>query len=176
MRRNLLLLVVAVLLGLGAHYLYNAQPPAPPAPAPQASAYPMAPDFSYTQLDGKLGQLSDHRGKIVLLNFWASWCAPCKVEFPQFITLAGQREDVVILAVSVDHNAQAMQRFLDEYGRLPSNFIIAHDPKKAIALDLFQTLRYPETILIGPDGSLRRKFVGLEVKWDAPDFISSLAP
>ncbi len=140
------------------------------------SEFQAAPDFTFTRLDGTIQQLSSLRGKTVLLNFWASWCAPCRVEFPQFIALAKARDDVVILAVSVDHDTKAMQKFLTELGPAlnRSNIIIAHDPAKKIAQDLFQTIRYPETILIGPEGGLRRKYIGLEVKWDSEAFIQTL--
>lgn len=177
--RNLALLIVAIGAGFAFQAWYGqSSPQALPVAAETTQNFPIAPDFTFVRLDGRSQKLSDLRGKTVLLNFWASWCAPCQEEFPQFIELAEHSADVVILAISVDHDAKAMQRFLDQQDddlRELDNLIIAHDPKKAIAQDVFQTIRYPETILIDAKGQLRRKYIGLEVKWDSPAFIAELS-
>ena len=174
--RNALILLVTIILGLAAHYLYNQAPrsPAasvsPPEIAAEAESYPIAPDFTYAP--GR--QLSDLRGRVVLLNFWASWCGPCRIEFPQFIKLAQARPDITILALSVDSDDAAMNRFTASFGTLPSNIIIARDGERKIAQDLYGTLRFPETILIDAQQRWRRKYVGLEVEWDSAAFIATL--
>ncbi len=176
--RNLLLLILVLLLGLSIHHFYGRSVPQAPQPQPVSSAptRAAAPDFPFTTLDGKTYQLSELRGKIVLLNFWASWCAPCKVEFPQFLALAKERKNVVILALSVDHDRQALEKFVADQAELKKlpNVLIAQDKDKAVAQDLFQTIRFPETILIDTQGGLVRKYVGLEVDWSSTAFMGQL--
>jgi cytochrome c biogenesis protein CcmG, thiol:disulfide interchange protein DsbE len=176
--RNLVLLILLTGAGLAASQWYGqGAPQALPVDSAPAQSYTLAPDFTFTKLDGSTQKLSALRGKTVLLNFWASWCAPCRTEFPQFVKLADHEPDIIILALSVDHDRKAMERFLQEQPgeshKLP-NFILAHDPAKAIAQDLFQSIRYPETILIDAKGQIRRKYVGLEVEWDSPAFRAEL--
>lgn len=171
MLRNLALLVLVVILGVALSRAFD-QPPAaalkPVVLAPQS--YAPAPDFAFTALDGSAHRLADYRGKAVLLNFWASWCVPCRVEFPQLIALAKARgEPLVILALSVDSDEAAMHKFLAQYD-LPENFVVARDADKAVSAGLYQTLSYPETILIDPMQQMRRKFQGIEMPWDGAAF------
>lgn len=174
MARNLALLVTLVLAVLGFTLYYAGMPPATaPVPQPDKTVYQPVPDFAFTDLAGRQHQLSTYRGKVILLNFWASWCVPCRVEFPQFINLAKARSrDIVIVALSVDHDRAAMDRFLAEMPELASlpNFFIVHDREKTITQDLFQIIRFPETILVGPDLTMRRKYLGIELAWDGTEF------
>lgn len=178
MLRNLALLIVLVLAGLALAYFYDRTPDATPIPvAVDDTVYPAAPDFAFTTLDGQSHSLSEYRGKIVLLNFWASWCVPCVAEFPQFIKLANAfPEDVVVLALSVDTDRAAMERFLASLPALKTtpNMLVAVDEGKQISQDLFQTFRYPETVLIGPDQTMRRKYLGIELDWSGPEFAATI--
>ncbi|MEJ0062217.1 MAG: TlpA disulfide reductase family protein [Alphaproteobacteria bacterium] len=132
-----------------------------PAPPPSA-----APDFAYTAIDGHGGRLHDLKGKIVLLHFWASWCAPCAAEFPGLLDFTATRRDITVLAVTVDAERAAAEKFLADIpakrggNGMPANFLVIHDPEKKIAQDIFQTFGYPETILIAPDMTMRGKIVG----------------
>jgi cytochrome c biogenesis protein CcmG/thiol:disulfide interchange protein DsbE len=77
---------------------------------------PSAPDFVLTDSTGKVVRLSDYRGKVVLLNFWATWCAPCKAEVPWFVDLQRKySDDLVVLGVSFDDDGwSAVRPFLSE--------------------------------------------------------------
>jgi cytochrome c biogenesis protein CcmG, thiol:disulfide interchange protein DsbE len=120
------------------------------------------------ELDGKPAHLSDLRGKVVVLNFWASWCPPCVEETPalnqlqQHITARGG----VVLGVSVDEDPAAFEKFLKDQGvQFPtyrSNWDVAHD---------YGTTMIPETYVIGRDGRIERKIVGPQ-KWNSPEMLA----
>lgn len=150
----------------------------PNAEAPK-SQFAYAPDVTFASLDGNEHKLTDFKGRVVLLNFWASWCAPCIVEFPLMLELARDRADeVVFIAMSVDAHEQDIHDFFDQldpvYQDLAKldNVLIVHDVKKEISLDVFQTAIYPETYIIGPDMKIVEKIVGL-TDWLGPE-ISAL--
>lgn len=140
-----------------------------------------APDFSVTAVDGRNVRLADLKGRIVVLNFWASWCVPCVKEFPLLMEVAERySSQVTVLALSSDFKTQDIERFLDQKApgaRDIDNFIIALDEKSAITADLFQTLRLPETIIIDRDGNMRNKLVG--ANWTMEDvdaIVQALSP
>lgn len=127
-----------------------------------------APTFNYTRLDGNAGALADHKGKVVMVHFWASWCAPCVVEFPSLIALAEERrKDLVILAISTDDNKDDIDKFLTKIDiKPPKNFIIAQDAEKAIAEGLYGTMKLPETFLLTPGLAVFEKVTGPEDQWN----------
>jgi peroxiredoxin len=129
-----------------------------------------APDFPL-ELDGKAMQLSDLRGKVVVLNFWASWCPPCVEETPSLIALHQRIADRggMVLGVSLDDEKAAYERFLVEHG---VNFPTYLDASKDIP-GMYGTAMYPETYLIGRDGRLARKIVGPQ-DWASPDIMAAL--
>lgn len=131
-------------------------------------------------MDGTVVRLDDYRGKAVVVNFWASWCIPCAVEYPQMVRLASfYPEDLVIVAVSVDADRSAIDRFIARFGGPPANFLIAHDPEKKIAQDVFGTVNLPESYLIDAAQILRDKIIGASVAWDGPEMrarIEALRP
>ena len=174
MRRNLLI-VLAACAATGALTWwadYQSRPPLMPLPEVQVLPAIPAPDFAFAALDGSEYRLSTFRGKPVILNFWASWCAPCLVEFPKLIELA-KREDLFWLAVSVDSDKAELDRFLERFPALPSNALVVWDKDKAIAQDLFQSIRYPETILIDTNQMMRRKVIG-DTDWTGPEITNEL--
>lgn len=168
MRRNLILVILALLIIVGLTVaLDNHTKP----PEVNFSSHPeistiktqTAPNFSFTTLNDKSEKnLTDYRGKVVLLNFWASWCAPCVIEFPKFQTLADTHKDnLVILALSSDTEVVSIERFLKKINhKEQDNFLIVHDVNKMISQDMFQTIRLPETIIIDPAGNMVRKVAG----------------
>lgn len=133
----------------------------------------IAPSVTLTALDGAKIPLHDYKGKIILLNFWATWCAPCIAEWPQFIKLAQMMpDDLVILAVSIDDDkgkiAPFLKRYAANYRKVP-NIKLLHDADKSVSQDLFQTVRVPETVIITPTMKMTRKVAGLDLKWDSDD-------
>ena len=140
-----------------------------------------APDFEFTDQNRKTHRLSDFKDKIVVLNFWASWCAPCITEFPQMIALAGNNKDkFVFIFLSSDETPGDIRRFLQKYGAgLPQpNIFIAWDKDQTITRDLYKTFRLPETYLLSPGLVIKRKVIGLEIPWhekDGQDVIDRLS-
>lgn len=133
-----------------------------------------APDFTVTNLEGEPVRLSDHHGKVVLLNVWATWCGPCLEEMPSMQRLyeSLEGEDFEILAVSID--APLGQR--DVFGRLGGDlaefaanlgltFPILHNPSGDIQ-QTYQTTGVPESFVIGRDGIIYKKVAG-GTQWDA---------
>ncbi len=141
--------------------------------APQKPLYAEAPRATLRTLAGAEISLHQYRGKIVLLNFWATWCAPCIAEWRQFINLArAMPEEVVILAVSIDDDKAKIAPFMKRYAptyRDYRNIVLFHDADKSVSQDLFQTVRVPETIIITPDMTMARKVAGLSLEWDSDD-------
>ena len=130
-----------------------------------------APDF--TVADGSTSiHLANYRGKIVVLNFWATWCAPCVQEMPGLIDLHHDRPDLTILGVSIDEDPDAYSRFLV---RRHIDFTTVRDPSQSAA-KLFHTEGWPETYIIDRNGIIRRKIVG-DPDWSNPEiraFLKSL--
>lgn len=176
----LLLAVFLAILGLTMVFDHATRPTEEtlsPPPATTAATRATVPDFTFTTREGKTLALKDLRGKVVILNFWASWCAPCVAEFPGLLTLTRKMEGrAVLLALSSDRSPKDIERFLAKQKKedlTPETVLIVHDADKKITQDLFQTVKLPETILIAPDGRMIRKVVG-ETDWTAPALIQEL--
>ena len=121
-----------------------------------------APPFSFS-LNGKNMQISDLRGKVVVLNFWASWCPPCVEETPALNRLQAQiaPQGGMVLGVSVDDNESNYQKFLQDQS---VNFPTYRDPAQKINLQYGTTI-FPETYIIDRDGKIARKVIGPQ-EWD----------
>jgi len=125
------------------------------------------PDFTLPGLDGKPVSLSQFKGKPVLINLWASWCAPCVKEFPSLERLVDHyKGDIVVLAVSHDHNRDDLDSFIKAFGGVPPHFVIVWD-KDRITSELLGTDQLPETYVLSKDLKLVRKIAG-EQRWDQP--------
>ena len=167
--------ILAALLGLAVAYTWydNHNRDIPRAQGTQAQALPdrqEAPDFVFTSLDGRKRSLSDFKGKAIVLNFWASWCAPCVIEFPQMLRLAKSLPDEsVFLFVSLDEDAGAIERFLKTHAEEwpQQNVWVAQDPDKTISQSLYETYKLPETYLIAADLTIAEKIIGADVAWDS---------
>jgi len=125
----------------------------------------MAQQFSFV-LDGKPMQLSDYRGKVVVLNFWATWCPPCVDETPSLVALQRSIEPKggTVLGISVDTDAQAYTNFVQ---RNAIDFPTYRDPSAKIAEE-YGTFMYPETYIIDRRGRIARKIVGAQ-DWTSPE-------
>lgn len=137
---------------------------------------PYVDDITFDLLNGKTVQLYDYKGRVVVIHFWATWCAPCLVEFPKIIKMAKQTKDnVTIMAITTDSNKSDIDRFLKRLKTpLPDNFLVIRDSDKTISQDIFQTFRLPETYILKPDLSLHEKKIGAFDDWAAHDFIEKL--
>lgn len=118
--------------------------------------------------------LSQYRGQVVVLNFWATWCAPCVEEVPSLVEMQRRLKSkgVTVLAVSVDVDQNAFQQFVKNHG---VNLVTVRDPSGK-SNQLYGTFRFPETYIIDRQGVMRRKFIGA-VDWTEPeitDFLSRL--
>ena len=129
----------------------------------------VAPDFTIHD-QGQTIKLDAYRGKIVVLNFWASWCPPCLEEFPSLMQLEPQIPNVVVLAVSFDTDADAYHQYVADNHL--DNMVIALDQSQKSNL-AFGTTRPPETYIIDRQGRIRRKFIGAQ-DWTSPEIESYL--
>ncbi len=121
-----------------------------------------APNFQLTTLDGKAVTLSDYQGKKVILNFWATWCPPCRAEMPHMQTYyeeQAERENVVILAVNLTTNDRGLAKiedFVEEFGL---EFAIPMDKKGDVGAT-YQTISIPTSYMIDTKGRIQNKVVG----------------
>lgn len=131
------------------------------------------PAVEATDLTGKLWRLPDLRGKFVLINFWASWCEPCRAEMPSLQALA-QRPgppEVVVLAINYKESPAIIQRFVQNTDlQLP----VLSDPEGHIARRWGITV-FPSTVVMGPDGRVRGVLRG-ELDWSGPEAARLLSP
>ena len=128
-----------------------------------------APDFTVYGLDGDTLSLADLRGKVVFLNFWATWCPPCRREMPSMEKLwkaLSDLEGFTIVAVDVKESAQKVRRFAESQGY---TFPIYLDPRGNAARS-YRVRGIPTTFILNPQGQVIGGFVGGRV-WDKPEVI-----
>lgn len=130
----------------------------------------MAPDFELASLDGKKVKLSDYRGKAVVLNFWATWCGPCKVEMPWFVALENQyrAQGLEIIGVSMDDGGKdGVQKFVQQMG---INYTVLMG-KDSVGEAYGGVQGLPTTFYIGRDGKVLDSVSGLISKSEIEDNI-----
>lgn len=129
-----------------------------------------APNFTAVTVDSapQLKSLADYRGQVVMVNVWATWCLPCRVEMPSIEALHRDYspKGFKVLAVSVDDpgHAATIRAFVEQY---KLTFEILHDPDKKI-VEQYDILGYPETFIIGRDGVIRKKLLSA-TDWNSPE-------
>lgn len=113
---------------------------------------PKAPDFTLKDLNGKEVKLTDHRGKIVFINFWATWCPPCRIEMPSMEKLYTEfkDKDFVILAIDLQESAGRVKAFKEDF---KLNFLILLDSTGEVGLN-YGVMSIPTTYLVDRDGHL----------------------
>lgn len=129
-----------------------------------------APDFVIEKLEGGTTSLADHKGKLVLLHFWATWCMPCRVEMPSMESLWQQYKDegLVILAASIDEGSKGR---VEKYKQIfELSFPIMLDPESKVN-DLYKVSNMPTSILIDAEGQIV-SYVSGAVEWLDPDTVS----
>ena len=121
------------------------------------------------EIAGRPGHLRDLRGKVVVLNFWATWCPPCVEETPSLNKLQKYIEsrNALVLGVSVDEDPAAYEKFLKDLGVIFPTF---REPTRKLALD-YGTPVYPDTYIIDRHGKIVRKFYGPQ-QWDSPAMLA----
>ncbi len=163
------LLILLALIALGITYTWQSDfysTPAEPVIRTAQIDKP-APDFEFQTIGGKKHELSDYKGKVVVLNFWATWCAPCLIEFPQMLELAAMTEDnSVFLFISIDDDKQKIERFLTKH-KLPANVVVGWDKDFSISQKLFGTYKIPETFILSPQQIIREKIIGADIEWNS---------
>jgi cytochrome c biogenesis protein CcmG, thiol:disulfide interchange protein DsbE len=130
-----------------------------------------APDFTVQDSDHSV-TLSQFKGQVVVLNFWATWCPPCIEEMPSLVEMQRRMrpKGVTVLAVSIDVDENAYHKFIKDHG---VNMITVRDPEEKTAV-LYGTHGWPETYIIDRSGVVRRKFIGA-VDWTEPEIIDFMA-
>tara|TARA_R110002124_G_scaffold132196_1_gene294692 strand:- start:970 stop:1569 length:600 start_codon:yes stop_codon:yes gene_type:complete len=172
MKQKVILIFLFLLASLAAVIYDHTDPPKtltlPPTAKPVTlTNMPLSGDIQLTDFSGKSFPLSDLYGRIIIVNFWASWCLPCATELPALLEIAAKQQDsLTLLAVSVDDKQENAEKLLKLIKTrkpdlvFPKNALFAWDPQKKIAQDVFQTTRYPESYILGTDGHIKVKIVG----------------
>lgn len=128
--------------------------PMPAVPQPAAA------NFSLTTTDGDTVRLADLRGKVVLLNFWATWCPPCKAEMPDLNTLHetyGAEQDFVVLAVNIEERPAVVSAFAQQY---KLSFPLLLDTEGTVSSQTYSVRSLPTSIVIDRNGVVRDRWVG----------------
>lgn len=131
----------------------------------------IAPDFELETIDGETLKLSDFRGKAVLINFWATWCGPCRVEMPAMQSrFETHSPDFVILAVDNDEPQEIVSAFVDELGL---TFNVLLDPGATIQ-ELYQIRGYPSSIFVDADGIIRVVHIGIMTEGQLDGYLAEV--
>jgi thiol-disulfide isomerase/thioredoxin len=152
--------IVAVVVLVGALYVVNRVWIAPLATqrAEASTNHPFAPQFSLTDISGQKLSLADYKGKVVLLDFWATWCGPCRIEIPEFVQLQKRYRDqgLAVIGISMDDGPAPVREF---YKQFNMDYPVALGDDKLAEL-YGGILGLPTTMVIGRDGRIYAKHVG----------------
>jgi len=153
------LIVLAIAIAVHANW---------PSVIPEGSPAPGAflPGMRLQGLDGAAREFDDFRGKVVVINIWATWCAPCRAELPSLQRLEDQLDPdrFAVMGVSIDADRDFVREYLRDLKIRYANF---HDPERWITERILGVRRYPQTLIVGQDGKLLRRVVGSR-EWDHP--------
>ena len=130
-------------------------------------------DVTLERVDGVKEDLSTYLGKVVVVNVWATWCAPCRFEMASLQALSDRLdpEKAVVLGVSIDRKPEVgVQKFLDETNVTFKNFI---DPKQDVMRRKWKVSSLPETFIFDGTGCLKERIVGMQ-EWDSDEIFESL--
>lgn len=130
---------------------------------------PPAPNFKLEDQEGNMVQLSDYKGKVVIVNFWATWCPPCLKEMPsmQRAWEILQKEDIIMLAINVGEDSDAIFAFTAEY---PLDFPLLMDRTSGVSRD-WRVRGLPSTYVIDPQGRIIFQAIGGR-EWDSDEIMN----
>lgn len=192
MRKNLFLILIATAILMIASLLVNQLKTTPNTVNLEVTQdYPQGmtglnpqplPEAVYRGFDDQLYDPGDFRGQYILINFWATWCPPCVVEFPELVAFAGAHQDqLAVMLVSNDKDRKTVEDFFNkqtsdiQQKMQLENVVQIHDQTGHITRQVFQTYRLPESYLIDPDGMMIAKIMGA-VSEPHFEYIKSLLP
>jgi peroxiredoxin len=164
--RYLLLIVLLVVIGGGA-YIYSNMPS-----TTAVVAGDVAPDFTLEDTKGNKVTLSALRGKVVMVNFWATWCPPCIEEMPSMERLNKfmADEDFVMLAINTEKNGRSVvPEFLKKN---PHDFTVLYDDQTTVQQQ-YGVYKFPESFIVGKDGTVVEKIIG-PLDWSSPKTVAYL--
>jgi len=145
---------------------------APAIPEGSTARGAFLPDMRLQGLDGDARNFADYRGRLAVINVWATWCAPCRAELPSLQRLREQLDPdrFVVLGISIDADRDFVGEFLRDLNIGYVNFL---DPERRITEQVLGVRRYPQTLIVGPDGKLLRRVVGGR-EWDRPEIVANI--
>jgi peroxiredoxin len=129
-----------------------------PSPGPEVGG--RAPNFALADVEGRPVHLADYKGKVVMVNFWATWCGPCRAELPDIVTLYDtyRARGLEVLGLSADEDGPQMVKDFAQRNGLPYTIVMADDATQlAYGIDA-----YPTTFVIDRDGVVRGRYVGAQ--------------
>ncbi|MDX8377767.1 MAG: TlpA disulfide reductase family protein [Mariprofundales bacterium] len=140
-----------------------------PRATPPLEIGAVAPSFSLPDLQNKMHTIT--KGEVILLNFWATWCPPCRQEMPSLVALSNKlaSNGLKVIAVSIDRDKDSLVGFTHEY-ELP--FLVLHDEHSLTAMQ-YGVYRYPESYLINKQGELVKHYIGA-IDWMSPTIIQEV--
>jgi len=124
--------------------------------------YPVAADFSLKDTDGNVVNLSEYRGKVVFVNFWATWCPPCRAEIPHFVELVEEyKDDFIVLGISVDrpNDIPKVPGFVESYN---INYPVLYADQQISAYGNISSI--PTTFVVDKEGLIKGKIIGARSK------------
>jgi cytochrome c-type biogenesis protein len=141
------------------------------SPTQKNAAYPLAPDVQFTTLDGRTVRLSDFRGRVVLLNFWATWCLPCRDEIPELNLMQRDMEaqGLTIIGVAWDDTAEGVKEFQKE---IPQSYTVLLGGEN-VQQQFGGIPSLPTTFIIDREGRIRQKIIGAR---DRSGFEAAIKP
>jgi len=132
---------------------------------------PPAPEFSLVDLEGRIHRLRDYRGRVLIVNFWATWCPPCRKEMPSLDRARERLRDagVEILAINVGEDEETVFTFTGSY---PVRFPLLFDADGKVT-ERWPVMGLPTTFVVGPEGRLIYRAVGAR-EWDSPKLMDAV--
>lgn len=172
MPRSLLMVVLLLLVGGSLYLGFAGSQRSQFEPQNKAGEGDVAPDFTLQDTEGNRVSLADLRGKVVLVNFWATWCPPCRAEMPSMDTLndAMAEEDFVMLAINIEENGRTVvPEFL---AKNPHRFPVLYDDQ-GVVQKTYGVYKFPESFIVRKDGVIDDKIIGA-IDWAHPETIAYL--